>query len=91
MLASMFRAIPKGYHRVVSLKQFSSHTGTLADVCNINIVSSPFPPILDSDHYKPIPEFVSADWKNDKLAEKVAIRDGNTGEVRTFSDYNRFM
>lgn len=53
--------------------------------------SSPYPPIMDSSHYKPVPEFVSVDWTGPTLAKKVAIRDGNTGETRTFSDYNTYM
>lgn len=86
MLAlSIRRALPK------ATKPFSSAAGALADVCNLNIVSSPFPPIMDSSHYKPVPEFVSADWGDANLAKKVAIRDGNTGETRTFSDYNSYM
>ncbi len=46
---------------------------------------------MDSSHYKPVPEFVSVDWTGPTLAKKVAIRDGNTGETRTFSDYNTYM
>lgn len=61
-------------------------SGKLADVCNINVVSSPFPPIMSSD-FVPVPSFVSSGWRDSSLADKVAIRDGSTGETRTFSEY----
>mmetsp|Transcript_24218 Transcript_24218/g.41451 ORF Transcript_24218/g.41451 Transcript_24218/m.41451 type:complete len:594 (+) Transcript_24218:388-2169(+) len=69
----------------------SLHNGNLADVCDVHVVSSPLPPILDSSHYTPVQEFVSASWKDDALVNKVAIRDGSTGETRTFSDYENHM
>jgi 4-coumarate--CoA ligase len=62
------------------------NSGNLADVCNINVVSSPFPPIVSSDFVQ-VHEFVSSGWRDSSLADKVAIRDGSTGETRTFSDY----
>ena len=65
--------------------------GNLADVCNLNVVSSPFPPVMDSSHYTPVPEFVSSNWKDPALINKVAIRDGSTGETRTFSEYHNHM
>jgi len=65
--------------------------GNLADVCNLHVVSSPFPPVMDSSHYTPVPEFVSSKWKDPALVNKVAIRDGSTGETRTFSDYDDSM
>ncbi|EJK62442.1 hypothetical protein THAOC_16948 [Thalassiosira oceanica] len=58
--------------------------GKVADVC------SPFPPISTS-YDVPVPEFVSKDWGSPELSSKVAIRDGSTGEVRTFGDYSRHM
>ena len=92
MLATFVRrAVPKTRGAIFRSKQFSSATGALADVCNINIVSSPFPPIMESTHYTPVSEFVSAEWKDVKWAKKVAIRDGNTEETRTFADYNTYM
>ena len=92
MLATLIRrAIPKARSATSSAKPFSSAAGALADVCNINIVSSPFPPIMESTRYKPVSEFVSAEWKDAKWAKKVAIRDGNTGETRTFADYDAYM
>lgn len=60
--------------------------GNLADVCNLNVVSSPFPPVPDVSRFPPVPDFVSSHWK--ALADKVAIRDGSTGETRTFSEYD---
>jgi acyl-CoA synthetase (AMP-forming)/AMP-acid ligase II len=64
-------------------------TGNLADVCNNNVVLSPFPPIMSSD-LAGVPQFVSSCW-GDPLSDKVAIRDGSTGETRTFSDYRNRM
>mmetsp|Transcript_14889 Transcript_14889/g.32333 ORF Transcript_14889/g.32333 Transcript_14889/m.32333 type:complete len:596 (+) Transcript_14889:120-1907(+) len=71
----------------------SSHlsSGNLADVCNLNVVSSHYPPLMDSSNFTPVPEFVSSGWKDAALANKVAIRDGSTGETRTFSDYHDRM
>ncbi|KAL7518288.1 hypothetical protein ACHAWX_003131 [Stephanocyclus meneghinianus] len=90
--SSIFRALPKRLCLNIPRRSFSkAAAGALADVCNLNIVSSPFPPIMEAVHYKPIPEFVSAEWANPKLAMKVAIRDGSTGDTRTFLDYNTFM
>jgi hypothetical protein len=89
--SALRRALSKARGEITSIKHLSSAAGALADVCNLNIVSSPFPPIMDSSHYKPVPEFVSADWENAKWTNKVAVRDGNTGETRTFSDYNIYM
>lgn len=60
-------------------------TGNLADVCNNNVVFSPFPPIMLSN-LAGVPQFVSSCWGG-PLSDKVAIRDGSTGETRTFSDY----
>jgi 4-coumarate--CoA ligase len=67
--------------------------GNLADVCELNIVQSPFPPIDPSLLHSAaaVPEFVSSDWKSPTLANKVAVRDGSTGESRTFSDYHTSM
>mmetsp|Transcript_34432 Transcript_34432/g.61864 ORF Transcript_34432/g.61864 Transcript_34432/m.61864 type:complete len:588 (+) Transcript_34432:154-1917(+) len=65
--------------------------GNLADVCNLNVVSSSFPPVMDSSHYTSVPEFVSSNWKDPALINKVAIRDGSTGETRTFSEYHNHM
>lgn len=48
-------------------------SGALADVCDLNIVSSPFPPIMESSEYTPVPEFVSVDWKNPKMTNKVGM------------------
>ena len=48
-------------------------SGAIADVCNLNIQTSPFPPIIDSSEFTPVPEFVSAEWKNPKFADKVTI------------------
>lgn len=60
--------------------------GNLADVCDLNIIKSPFPPIEQSLHTA-VPEFISSSWNSPTLADKIAIRDGSTGETRTFSDY----
>ena len=62
------------------------YAGNLADVCNNNVVFSPFPPIASSD-IAAVPQFVSSRWRDPCLSDKVAIRDGSTGEMRTFSDY----
>ncbi|KAL3795367.1 hypothetical protein HJC23_009540 [Cyclotella cryptica] len=89
---SIFGAFPKTNRLSILKLNFSkAAAGALADVCNLNVVSSPFPPIIDAVHYKPVPEFVSAEWVNPKIAKKVAIRDGSTGETRTFLDYNTHM
>lgn len=75
MLASaslVRRALPKARIPNSHSRLFSKAAGTLADVCNLNIVSSPFPPILDSSQYCPVPEFISADWST-TLAEKVSV------------------
>jgi len=64
--------------------------GNLADACELNIVKSPFPPIEQSLH-SAVPEFVSSDWNSPTLANKTAIRDGSTGETRTFSDHHTSM
>jgi len=66
------------------------NNGNLADICNGNVVSSPYPPI-DSSNFRPAPEFVSSRWKDANLVDKVAIRDGTTGETRTFSQYDNNM
>lgn len=63
-------------------------SGALADVCNIHVVSSPYAPIVDPSTLSPVHEFVSSEWTNPDIADKVAIRDGSTGEIRTFSDYH---
>ncbi|KAL7554639.1 hypothetical protein ACHAWF_018234 [Thalassiosira exigua] len=75
----------------VSRRNFAD--GKLADVCNLNVVSSPFPvpPLMDPSNFTPVPEFISSGWKDASLADKVAIRDGSTGEVRTFTDYLQHM
>lgn len=98
MLSIALRRLqPSGANRLsrlfssTTVKRSGNTAGSLADVCDLNIVSSPFPPILDSSHYPPVPEFVSANWKDPKWADKVAIRDGSTGETRTFSDYRKTM
>ena len=64
------------------------HQGSLADICNIHVVSSPYAPITDSATFIPVPEFVASGWTDASIADKVAVRDGSTGETRTFSDYH---
>jgi long-subunit acyl-CoA synthetase (AMP-forming) len=66
----------------------SLYNGSLADVCNIHVVSSPYAPITDSSTLAPVSKFVSSGWTSTNIAQKVAIRDGSTGETRTFSDYH---
>ena len=63
--------------------------GNLADVCNKNVVPSPHPPVMDLSKFTPVPEFVSSEWKSRET--KVAIRDGSTGETRTFAQYDQHM
>jgi acyl-CoA synthetase (AMP-forming)/AMP-acid ligase II len=58
----------------------------VAEVCNLNIVKSPYPDI-PSGPYRPLYEFVSENWNNN--LHKLAIVDGSTGLERTFSDYQR--
>lgn len=65
--------------------------GNLADVCNEHVISSSYTPIPDSSTYAPVPEFISTAWKDAALVDKIAIRDGSTGETRTFSDYHNHM
>ena len=67
------------------------NNGNLADVCNLNVMSSPFPPVMDSSKFMPAPEFISSGWKDAALVDKIAIRDGSTGETRTFSQYDDYM
>ena len=64
------------------------NNGSLADVCNANVVSSPYNPITDASALASAPEFVSSGWTNGSISDKVAVRDGSTGETRTFSDYH---
>jgi len=69
-----------------SSKIITRAIGNLADKCNINVFSSPYPPI-QSSNFAPVPEFVSSRWKDDSFANNVAIRDGSTGETRSFTQY----
>jgi len=64
--------------------------GNLADVCELNVVQSTFPPIQPSLG-SAVPEFVTSDWNSPTLANKIAIRDGSTGELRTFSNHHTSM
>ena len=64
--------------------------GNLADVCELNIISSPFAPINEVSH-SAAPEFISSQCTSPTLANKIAIRDGSTGETRTFSQYHTSM
>eukprot|EP00986_Skeletonema_menzelii_P019105 scaffold27064_cov167-Skeletonema_menzelii.AAC.7 len=80
--------------KYLSTRGFASSldkAGNLADVCELNIVKSPFPPIEPLSLHSAVPEFVSSDWRSPTLANKVAVRDGSTGELRTFSDYHTSM
>lgn len=61
--------------------------GNLADVCNSNVISSPFPPIADASIFTAVPDFVSSSWTDPSVSGKVAVRDGSTGETRTFAQY----
>lgn len=82
-----------GVKTYLSTRAFASgldKAGNLADVCELNIVKSPFPPIEQSSH-SAVPEFVSSSWNGPTLAQKIAIRDGSTGETRTFSQYHTSM
>ena len=69
---------------------YSEKAGNLGDICDSNVVKSPYPPI-DQSITAAVPEFLSAAWTNPTLKAKVAIRDGTTGETRTFSDYQTSM
>lgn len=62
--------------------------GQVADRCELNVVSSPFPPI-PIRNYEPVPEFVMSMWKGagGNLGDQVAIVDGSTGMQRTFNDF----
>jgi 4-coumarate--CoA ligase len=61
------------------------NTNSVADRCNLNIVTSPYPPIVEGP-YPPLKEFVTENW-GPKLCNKVAIIDGSTGMQRTFAEY----
>lgn len=77
----------------LSTRGFSSldKAGNLADVCDHKVVKSTFPPIQPPSLQQPVPEFVTSNWNSPTLANKIAIRDGTTGESRTFSDYQASM
>jgi AMP-binding enzyme len=65
----------------------------LAERCNLNVVTSPFPPI-PSGPYEPLPELVMSNWKGSSsgggyLSDELAIVDGSTGMQRTFRDHYR--
>lgn len=83
--------LPRAY--LLTKRTFASSlekAGNIADVCELNIVKSPFPPI-DESMNSAVPEFVSSHWNSPSLAQKIAIRDGSTGELRTFSQYHTSM
>ena len=63
-------------------------TTEFSDRCSLNVVSSPFPPIVEGP-YPPLYEFVTENWvqHGGYLDDKVAIIDGSTGLQRTFRDY----
>jgi len=79
----------RGFRSTSSLDK----AGNLADVCDLNVVKSTFPPIIQppSLQQSAVPEFVTSDWNSPTLANKIAIRDGSTGESRTFSDHHTSM
>ena len=72
--------------------------GELAETCDLNLVTSPFPPI-PSGPYDPLPDVVMQHWKKNYstkdtanvddgyLSEELAIFDGSTGMSRTFQQY----
>jgi len=64
--------------------------GYLGDVCDLNMVYSPFPEIPEGP-IPPLPEFVMSDWKSSggRLGDKTAIIDGSTGMQRTFDDFSQ--
>ncbi|KAL9187976.1 hypothetical protein ACHAXT_006354 [Thalassiosira profunda] len=68
-----------------------SPDGALADKCNRHVVESPFPPIADISNFPAVPEYVASAWKDPHLVDKIAIRDGSTGETRTFAQYDSNM
>jgi 4-coumarate--CoA ligase len=76
------------------VRSFTSSTiapdGNLAEICNLHIVTSHFPP-LRSGPYEPLPELVMSNWKGKGgyLYNELAIVDGSTGMQRTFREYYR--
>jgi len=62
--------------------------GELGDRCDVNMISSSFPPIRDGP-YQPLPEFVMSNWKGcgGHLGDEIAIIDGTTGMERSFNDF----
>lgn len=71
--------------------KFSTATTTdsFSDRCNLNILSSPYPPIPEGP-YPPIAEFVMEKWPQVGgiiERDRVACIDGSTGLSRTFDDY----
>lgn len=77
----------------VASRSFTStvavNDGSVADRCDLRILSSPFAPLNKAEYEQPVPEFVMANWKpkGGNLADQVAITDGSTGMQRTFTDY----
>jgi len=73
--------------------------GALAEHCNRNVVSSPWPDFSQELWDKPLPDFLLSAWKEQQQAktgtvtnsenenENLAIYDGSTGMKRTFGDY----
>lgn len=63
--------------------------GSLAEICNENVILSPYTPISKSWD-RPLPDFVLSSWKNMPNREReLAIFDGSTNTQRTFGDYYR--
>jgi non-ribosomal peptide synthetase component F len=76
--------------------------GELAEACNLNIVTSPFPAISHGP-YDPLPDVVMQNWKRTSgsikqgtgraqqetgfLSDELAIYDGSTGMKRTFQEH----
>ena len=73
-------------HRSLS-SAASMDTNTVAETCNLNIVTSPYPDIEEGP-YPPLKEFVTEYW-GPRLHNKVAITDGSTGMQRTFGEYDK--
>lgn len=93
MIASTVRILISPKARVLRLghRCLSSaairETNTVAESCNLYIVTSPYPDIEEGP-YPPLKEFLTENW-GDRLLDKVAITDGSTGMQRTFREYDK--
>ncbi|VEU33622.1 unnamed protein product [Pseudo-nitzschia multistriata] len=98
--SAAIKSTSRSQTKATNLRYISStstlHDGELAEVCNANVVSSPFPPINPESWDMPLPDFLMSSWKKKSevasgtanlLNDNLAIFDGSTGMKRTFADY----